>query len=48
MQCLVKATTGNGKQRYHTLAEYAHVHQRIVSYGDKASIMIYWCYIQKR
>lgn len=47
MRCLVKATTGNGKQRYHTLVEYARVHQRIVSHGDKARVMIYWYYIQK-
>lgn len=37
MQCLVKATTGNRKQRYHTLAKYARLHQR--SRGDKAKVM---------
>lgn len=46
MQCLVKSTTGNGKQRYLAHTSHACMHD-IVSHVDKASRVIYWYYIQK-
>lgn len=38
MQCLVKSTVGNGKQRYltHTHTGHACVHNRVVSHEDKS------------
>lgn len=47
MQCLVKSTVGNGKQRYLTHIRHACVHNRVVSHEDKARRVIYWYYIQK-
>lgn len=46
MQCLVKSTTGNGKQSI----SYTHetgMQDRVVSHEDKARRVIYWYYIQK-